>query len=293
MTVANTSKVTVTGLKASVSVSDGHAPLTYDLGGMAASGTICSAAGSGKISCSIANLAAGASVTLNVLVNTGGLTQGTTVTGSASVTSTNAGTHSTTLGDIGVVVVQGGNGTKAVATPGIALTSTKSSLAKAKAIITLTLPTAKIKKAQNGAGMRGSAVLLAGTRSVTPPPVAVTLEPLAPSAEPALCPPTGPLKCEGDIVQAVGNFSAYTSKVHPIVAVIKFFYGLHVPLGTLYMLKSNGKVDKLAACTKSAKGYNTPCVSGKEVIGGSASHDSLYAQDTVYFSGLDPAMGRR
>ena len=233
-------------------------------------------------------------MTLNVLVNTGGLTQGTTITGSASVTSANAGSHSTTLGDIGVVVVQGGNGTKAVATPGITLTSTKSSLAKAKATIALTLPEAKIKKAAGQAELLGLAIFLTGSRSVIPPPVAVTLEPLAPSAEPALCPPSGPLKCEGDIVQAVGNFSAYTSKVHPIVAVIKFFYGLRVPSGTLYMLKPNGKtVDKLAACTKSSSGYNTPCVSGKEVIGGSAAHDSLYAQDTVYFTGADPAMGRR
>ena len=60
------------------------------------------------------------------------------------------------------------------------------------------------------------------------------------------------------------------------------------------MLKSNGKtVVKLAACHKSTSGYNTPCVFGKEVIGGTAGHDSLYAQDTVYFTGADPAMGRR
>ena len=32
---------------------------------------------------------------------------------------------------------------------------------------------------------------------------------------------------------------------------------------------------------------------GKEQILGSAAHDSLYAQDTVYFTGNDPAMGRR
>ena len=93
----------------------------------------------------------------------------------------------------------------------------------------------------------------------------------------------------------MGNFSAYTSKVNPIVAVLKFFYGLRVPTGTVYMLKPNGKtVDKLAACKKSASGsYNTPCVQGKEQILGSAAHDSLYAQDTVYFTGTDPAMGRR
>ena len=124
--------------------------------------------------------------------------------------------------------------------------------------------------------------------------MAVTLESLAPSKEPALCPPTGSLKCEGNIVQVVGNFSAYTNKQAPIVAVLRFFYGSRVPAGTVYMLKPNGRtVVKLAACIKSASGYNTPCVFGKEVIGGAASHDTLYAQDSVYFTGADPAMGRR
>ena len=41
------------------------------------------------------------------------------------------------------------------------------------------------------------------------------------------------------------------NKKAPIVAVLKFFYGLHVPIGSVYMLKPNGnKVVKLLACTK-------------------------------------------
>ena len=92
----------------------------------------------------------------------------------------------------------------------------------------------------------------------------------------------------------VGNFSAYTNKKAPIIAVLKFFYGLKVPVGTLWMLKPNGsKVVKLARCVKSTTGYNTPCVEGPEQVLGSASHDTVYAQDTVYFTGADPAMGRR
>ena len=124
--------------------------------------------------------------------------------------------------------------------------------------------------------------------------MAVTLESLAPSAEPALCPPTGNLKCEGDIVQAFGNFSAYTNNKAPIVAVVKFFYGLHVPAGSVYFLKPNGKtVDKLSACKKTAGAYDTPCLGSPEQILGTAAHDSEYAQDTVYFTGNDPAMGRK
>jgi hypothetical protein len=190
-----------------------------------------------------------------------------------------------------VVVVQGGNGTKAVATPGTALVSTKKPLKTAKASVALTLPKAKITKKTNAGQGSGPA---AGTTLVSPPPVAVTLESLAPSAEPALCPPTGTSKCQGNIVQVFGNFSAYTSKLHPVVAVVKFFYGLRVPVGSVYFLKPNGKtVKKLAACRKTSTGYVTPCVFGREQVLGSAAQDSLYVQDTVYFTGNDPAMGRR
>ena len=97
-----------------------------------------------------------------------------------------------------------------------------------------------------------------------PPPVAVTLESLAPSAEPALCPPTGTTQVRGQHHPGRGQLLRLHQQEAPIVAVLKFFYGLHVPAGTVYMLKPNGKtVVKLAACKKSASGYNTPCVAGK------------------------------
>ena len=87
-TIANTSTVSVTGLSASVRVTDGHGTPTFDLAGMAASGTTCSNAGAGKLTCAIGTLAAGASDTLDVLVGTNGLPNGATITGSATVTST-------------------------------------------------------------------------------------------------------------------------------------------------------------------------------------------------------------
>ena len=52
-------------------------------------------------------------------------------------------------------------------------------------------------------------------------------------------------------------------------------------------------VDKLSSCKKTAAGYDTPCLFGKELTGGSKAHDTLYAQDTVYFSGTDPDLARR
>ena len=124
-TIANTSTATVTGLSATVSVTDGGAALSYDLTGMAASGTNCSSAGSGKVTCSIGNLPPGASDTLDVLVRTTGLLHGVAITGSAAVYLVQARPATSTLGSIGVIVVQSGNGTKAVAAPGMALVSTK------------------------------------------------------------------------------------------------------------------------------------------------------------------------
>jgi sugar lactone lactonase YvrE len=271
VTISNTSTSTVTGVTAGVNVTDGGAPLTYDLAGMAASGTTCSPAGSGQATCSVGNLPEGGSALLDLLVNTGGLAPGTAITGSATVTSTNAAGHTTTLSEIEVVVVQSGNGAAAVAVPGIALASTRSSLSEAKASVTLTLPTG-----QNA------------------PPVAVTLKSFAPSDAPALCPPDGLSTCEGNVVEAFGDFGAYTDNQHPITAVLKVFYGTAIPSGSVYFLKPDGStVDQLAVCTMGVNGYDTPCLASSEQVGGTAQAGNLYTQDTVYFTGNDPVMGRR
>ena len=168
-TVANTSTASVTGLTASVRVTDGGAPVTFDLTGMAASGTSCSNAGAGKLSCVIGTLAEGDSDTLDVLVNTTGLAGSVAIAGSATISSTNAGSHVTTLSTIKVVVVQGGSGTKAVATPGTALLSSKKSLKQAKAKVSLTLPRAKISK-RAGAAFFGPRPPPSDPWPVPPPP---------------------------------------------------------------------------------------------------------------------------
>ncbi|MGA3149141.1 MAG: IPT/TIG domain-containing protein [Acidimicrobiales bacterium] len=289
-TVSNTSKATVTKVTAAVHVSDGGPALSFNLAGMAAAGTTCSSSGSGSLSCSMANLAPGASATLDVLVNTTKLVTGTSITGSATITSSNASRRISALGAIEVVVVDDGNGVDAVAAPGSAVVSTHALSSASGASISLTLPNEKISV--SGKGTTGPAA--ARATLVSPPPVGVTLESLAPSAEPALCPTTGSPACEGDIVQAVGNFSAYTNKADPVVAVVQFFYGQTIPAGSVSMLKPDGKtVDKLSSCKKTAAGYDTPCLFGKELTGGSKAHDTLYAQDTVYFSGTDPDLARR
>jgi hypothetical protein len=209
--------------------------------------------------------------------------------------------HATSLSGVGVVVVESGNGIVAVAAPGIPLVSTKRPLKLAKASVTLALPKKKIKvtkksgtEADTTAGSLAPLVVPFASTTVTenPPPVAVTLKSLAPSAEPALCPPSGSTKCEGNIVEAYGNFGVYTSNLSPIEAVVKFFYGSTIPKGTVYFLKPNGKkVVELSACKKTSAGYDTPCVEGSEQDLGATGN--RYAQDTVYFTGNDPVMGRR
>ena len=183
-----------------------------------------------------------------------------------------------------------------MAAPGIPLASTKSPLKTAKASITLTLPTKRIKRsAANRAQALALAVTLAGTTSVSPPPVAVTLESLAPIDRAGVVSTDRVAQdARATSFRPWATSRPIPTRRLPIIAVLKFVYGLKVPTGSIYMLKRNGKkVVKLAACKKTATGYSTPCVEGPEVIGGTAAHDNLYAQDTVYFTGVDPAMGRR
>ena len=83
-------------------MSDGHKALSFDLAGMAASGTNCTNAGPGKLTCPVRSLAPGKASTLDVLVDTTGLAQGTTITGSATVTSTNAPSQKTSFSPLKV-----------------------------------------------------------------------------------------------------------------------------------------------------------------------------------------------
>ena len=288
VTIANTSEDTVTKVSAAVTATDGGPTVAFDTAAMAASGTSCSPAGSGKLTCSVGELGAGDSATLDVLVDTGDLTPGASIAGAAAVTSSNASGHSSSLGAIEVTVVQAGNGIKAVAAPGIPLASTKKPLRTAKAKVTLTLP----KKTAKKAGARRALPFVSAAIIGNQPPVAVTLQSLPSSAEPALCPQTGSTRCQGNIVEAFGNFAAYTSKLTPITAVVQFFYGATIPTGSVYFLKPNGKtVDKLSLCKKTANGYDTPCLATAERHLGTTGN--RYAQDTVYFTGNDPVMGRR
>jgi hypothetical protein len=60
--------------------------------------------------------------------------------------------------------------------------------------------------------------------------------------------------------------------------------------GSVYMLLTSNKVEKGPSCKKTPGSHNVPCVDGAEQDLGSAAHDSLYTQDTVYFTGRDPGI---
>jgi hypothetical protein len=123
------------------------------------------------------------------------------------------------------------------------------------------------------------------------PPVSVTLEALTGSQDPELCPPSGG-GCKGDIVEIEGNFAAYTSTAKPISAVIEVFYGSSVPTGHLYFQDSASTTPELLpACVKTDGHYDTPCVDGPEQIVGTSGKKS--SEDTVFFTGGDPLVGRR
>jgi hypothetical protein len=278
--IANTSTVSVNGLSAQVTVNDGGGTLTYDLAGMANTGTTCTSSGANQVTCAVGSLPGGATRTLNVLVKTTGLAQGTSITGSANVTSSNAPSQSASLSAVSVVVVP--NGATAVAVPNVALTSTTARLSVAGAKSTLTLP----KK-----------VPVAGPLETGPlarvkgPPVSVTLVPLTSSQDPALCPPSSG-GCEGDIMQIEGNFASYTSTAKPISAVIEIFYGASVPAGHMYWQSSASSTPTLLpACVLTGTHYNTPCRDGPEHVIGAAG--KLGAKDTIFFTGGDPLVGRR
>jgi len=279
--IANTSTVSVTGLSAQVTV-HGKGTLTYDLAGMADTGTTCVSSGANLATCSVGTLSGGATETLNILVETTGLAQGTAITGSVNVTSTNAASHSAALTAVNVVVVT--NGAAAVAVPAAALASSTAKLSVIGAKVTLTLP----KKVPVMGPFEDSPL---GAGKVKGPPVSVTLAPLADSQDPELCPPsTG--GCEGEITQIEGSFAAYTSMSKPISAVIEIYYGSTPPAGSMYFQDSAGATPSLlSACVKTAGLYNTPCVDGPEqIVGGSGKKST---EDTIFFTGGDPLVGRR
>ncbi|MFZ0668676.1 MAG: IPT/TIG domain-containing protein [Acidimicrobiales bacterium] len=287
--IANTSDDTVTGLQTQVTITDGGTPPSFDTTAISASGTKdCTVTSPGVLTCTENDLDAGATDTINVLVDTSGLTQGVGVEGSASVTSTNAGSAGDSLGQFSVVVVN--NGVESSAVPGIALASSSLPLSDTGAAVTLTLPKNKIPVA----GPHASGAVPDGSAKTKPPVVGVTLEPVPESDEPTLCPPASG-GCPTDVLEVEGTFTNYVNAAHPLIAVLQYYFGSSKPKGPVYMLEDSGTVLALGACVQSKKtgDWNTPCVDGAQKTTGSKGKGTLSVEDIVYFTGNDPGFSLR
>jgi hypothetical protein len=280
--ITNTSTVDVNGVSAAITA-HGAGTLTYDLAGMGNTGTDCTSSGPNMATCDVGTLPEGATDTLNVLVETNGLANGTSITGSVNVTSSNASAKSSSLGGINVVVVQ--NGAEAVAVPTVPVISLIGPLAESKpAKVRLTLPATVPTMGLFGQTHGGAA-------KTKGPPVSMTLQALPGSEDPELCPPVAG-GCEGDIMEITGNFADYTSKADPIEVAVKIFYGASVPPGLVYFQDTASSTPELlTTCVETGGKYNTPCVDGHERTVGTPG--SLASEDTVFFTGNDPLVGRR
>ena len=281
-TVTNTSQASVTGLQTQVTISDGGTPPSFDTAAITASGTKgCTVTSPGVLTCTENRLAAGESDSINVLVDTSSLSAGAAVTGSAAVSSTNAGSATDNLGQFSVVVVN--NGVEAVATPGIAVTSSTAPLSETGGDVKLTLPKTKV---QEMGPMASGVHPNGGGGTVKPPVVGLTLESLAGVGR------AGPLSAGrrglsrrrhrgGGQLLGLCEPGPSGDRPHPdLLRQCRARQPLHVHA------RVQRHVAKLPACKKTAGDYNTPCVKGKQKTIGSSGALSLQA--TVLFTANDP-----
>ena len=179
---------------------------------------------------------------------------------------------------------------------GWALVSTKKPLSTAKASITLTLPTKKIKKSVANRAV-AEALAVSPGRHHLHRPTPGGRDPRVPGpVEPSrLCAPRpGRPSARATSSRRWATSRPTPTRRPPLSPCSSSSTGYVGPdrhrLHAEAQREDGGPSDRLQ---EGGGGSNTPCVAGAELIGGSAAHDSLYAQDTVYFTGADPAMGRR
>ena len=208
------------------------APVSFDLGSMAKSGSTCSSAGTPDlhVTCTLGTVGAGARPTVYLIAQTSGLSSGSQVAGKVAVTSTDAATVTGTLDAILVVVVP--NTVITAVVPGVQVQNTTAPLSMTngiqvrlktpKKVLANTLGAPAIISAGRApahgprsarATSRASRAAAAASSMATPPPISVIIGPVNPNQDYLLCPP--PVSCYGSVAQVDGNFSAYTDRTHP------------------------------------------------------------------------------
>ena len=291
-TVANTSTASVTGLTASVRVTDGGPPVTFDLTGMAASGTNCSNAGSGKLSCVDRDPGRGG---LGHPRRAGqhhrpGRLGGHHRLGHRLLDQCRVPRHHPVDhqggGRPGRQRDQGGGHPR----DGPAQQQEVTQAGQGQGLV----DPAQSQDHQDGGESRGLRTLGRHAPPSAPRRWRSPSSRSPPRRSPPCARPPGPPSA-----RATSSRPSATSRPTPPSSTPSWPWSSSSTAstcrqGSVYFLKPNGKtVDKLSTCKKTSTGFTTPCVFGKEQVLGSAAHDTVYAQDTVYFTGNDPAMGRR
>ncbi len=233
--------------------------------------------------CALPDIPANSSLPpFRVFVTTGGVTVGSTITGTVVASAANADDATGTLGTVNVITC-GSSCVIGVAAPGDPFASTPGAPTPAnptKQVITLS------------SGTPGGPQL---------PAITVTLSSINPNAatdpgDEAMCPTgAGETHCSGQISSVVAQFGDFVNKKNPIRVTIITRWGGSIPPGYILMEKSTGGDPIfLVPCEvdPATREFNTPCVL-PEVVHGSSAAGNLTTYDSILFVGDDVHFARR
>jgi hypothetical protein len=330
--VKNTGDGTARSVTLELAAGDGSTMLGFDLGQMPG----CSAAtvfgGLTGVSCSLGDIASGATRFVPARIPTNGMSEGTQLLGVAGLDSSNADLPAmSTLGPTVAIVptpVLDGDGNQIAAAEFIGVATSTST--QTATLVNTTDPVSQFNQlvikflqprrvasssltstaAPFAATFRAFALITTATKIAPTPPVAVSLAAGDPT-DPVLCPP--PSGCKGLPASVKGDFAHFTDRVHPIKVTVSTFLagavkpnplkGIAGTVGDVYFVGADGTFQLTGAtgramCTRNplTKAYATPCMYGKPkyktVLDVSKHAIGVIAIDTVLFVGGDPTITR-
>jgi hypothetical protein len=277
---------------------------------VAPSTATCQAGSGTSLVCNLTDLVSLDEVQFPVFVRTDGITNGSTITGTAVAAAANANaTAPSSLGAVSVAAC-GDICTQGVAAAGTTFDSGSDQTTQQD--VTLS---SGLESLAHGVkfghpfrlrivGLRDARVTFR-PRLETNPSVKITLSSVNPltATDPIdtnLCPTPG--TCVGEISGVDGDFAQYTNRTDPIVVVIIAKWGDTVPGSGIWMQKpavNNGPLPApihLPACVINAttRAFNTACVL-PEIIKSLTVNNvtTMTTYDTVLFTGNDPHFARR
>jgi hypothetical protein len=293
--VSNTSSVNARNVKLTFDVTatdtqGAPTPLSFDLGAinggrnLPATTPTCAPGSGSTFVCTLPDLPAHASLSspFRVFVTTNGVSSGSTITGHAVASATNAPGVTSALGAVSAVSC-GTECVVGVAAPGDPFASSPTGP-------TPTDPTKQVIVLSSGEA--GGPQLPTVTVTLSSINTTTTTDP----NDHLLCPiAAGQTHCSGQISSVTAEFGAYVNKKNPIRVTIIARWGASVPTGQILMEKSTGGDPIfLLPCVvdPTTREFNTPCVL-PEIVHGSAAASDLTTYDTILFVGDDVHFARR